>query len=117
MGNTQKMKVVAEVYESDIGLVKVGQSATIRSRNGAFDRTLTGTVSDIALQIFKHDILNDDPAAEADARVVEVDVEVDSPEVIDNLTNLQVDVTIDVDAAESLSPESLENKPAASGAE
>ena len=113
MGNTQKMKVVAEVYESDIGLVKVGQSATIRSRNGAFNETLAGTVSDIALQIFKNDILNDDPAAAADARVVEVDIEVDSPEVIDNLTNLQVDVTIDVDTAEA----PLENKPDASGAE
>ena len=113
MGNTQKMKVVAEVYESDISLVKVGQSATIRSRNGAFNETLAGTVSDIALQIFKNDILNDDPAAAADARVVEVDIEVDSPEVIDNLTNLQVDVTIDVDTAEA----PLENKPDASGAE
>ncbi|MGB3294484.1 MAG: efflux RND transporter periplasmic adaptor subunit [Phormidesmis sp.] len=105
MGNTEQMKVVAEVYESDIGLVEVGQNATIRSRNAAFDEVLSGTVSEIALQIFKNDILDDDPAAEADARVVEVDIAVDQPTVIAGLTNLQVDVVIDVDEAAVSKPE------------
>ena len=107
MGSTEKMKVVAEVYESDIGLVEVGQNATIRSRNGAFDETLTGTVSEVALQIFKNDILDDDPAANADARVVEVDIAVDQPEVINDLTNLQVDVVIDVDEAAGATSEDV----------
>jgi HlyD family secretion protein len=98
LGNTQTMQVVAEVYETDVDLVKVGQNATIRSRNGAFDEALTGTVSNVALQIFKNDVLDDDPAAESDARVVEVDITVDQPAVIDSLTNLQVDVVIDVEA-------------------
>lgn len=97
LGNTDEMQVVAEVIETDIGLVEIGQSVTIRSRNGAFDENLTGTVEDIARQIFKNDVLDDDPAANADARVVEVDIVVDQPEVIDSLTNLQVDVVIDVD--------------------
>lgn len=98
LGNTQTMQVVAEVFETDVGLVEVGQSATIRSRNGAFDQDLTGTVESVALQIFKNDVLDDDPAANADARVVEVDITVDQPAVIDSLTNLQVDVVIDVDS-------------------
>ena len=97
VGNTQTMQVVAEVYETDVSLVEVGQSATIRSRNGAFDQVLTGTVEEIALQIFKNDVLDDDPAANADARVVEADIIVDQPDVIRGLTNLQVDVVIDVD--------------------
>ena len=97
VGNTRTMQVIAEVYETDVSRVEVGQSATIRSRNGAFEETLTGTVEEIALQIFKNDVLNDDPAANADARVVEVDITVDQPEVIRGLTNLQVDVEIDVD--------------------
>jgi len=97
MGNTQTMQVVAEVYETDVSRVEVGQSATIRSRNGAFDETLSGTVEEIALQIFKNDVLDDDPAANADARIVEVDITVDQPDVIRGLTNLQVDVEIDVD--------------------
>lgn len=97
VGNTQTMQIVAEVYETDVSRVAVGQSAKIRSRNGAFDEALTGTVDDIALQIFKNDVLDDDPAANADARVVEVDITVDQPEVVRGLTNLQVDVVIDVD--------------------
>ncbi|MEO1068320.1 MAG: HlyD family efflux transporter periplasmic adaptor subunit, partial [Cyanobacteria bacterium J06638_6] len=98
LGNTSQMIVVAEVYETDIGLVEVGQPVTITSRNGAFSETLTGTVDEIGLQIAKNDVLDDDPAANADARVVEVRVKVDQSDVVAALTNLQVDVAIDVDA-------------------
>jgi HlyD family secretion protein len=96
LGDTSQMYVVAEVYETDVSRVRVGQRATITSRNGAFDQTLTGTVEDIGLQIFKNDVLDDDPAANADARVVEVRVRVDQGAVIAALTNLQVDVAIDI---------------------
>lgn len=96
LGDTDQMYVVAEVYETDVGLVKVGQSATITSRNGAFDQTLTGTVEQIGLQIYKNDILDDDPAANADARVVEVRIRIDQSQVVAALTNLQVDVAIDI---------------------
>ncbi|MGK7889527.1 MAG: HlyD family efflux transporter periplasmic adaptor subunit [Leptolyngbyaceae cyanobacterium] len=97
LGDTSQMVVVAEVYETDVSLVEIGQSATIVSRNGAFEQTLTGTVTDIGWQIFKNDVLDDDPAANADARVVEVDVQLDDGAVVEALTNLQVDVRIDVD--------------------
>lgn len=96
LGDTQQMYVVAEVYETDVSLVAPGQRATITSRNGAFDQVLTGTVEQVGLQIFKNDVLDDDPAANADARVVEVRVRVDQSEAIAGLTNLQVDVAIDV---------------------
>ncbi len=100
MGNTEQMFVVAEVYETDVGLVEVGQPAQIVSRNGAFDEILSGTVAQVGLQIFKNDILDDDPAANADARVVEVRIRVSETdsEVVAGLTNLQVDVIIDVEA-------------------
>ncbi|RZM82494.1 efflux RND transporter periplasmic adaptor subunit [Leptolyngbya iicbica] len=98
LGDTQQMYVVAEVYETDVSLVEPGQRATITSRNGAFADVLTGTVEQVGLQIFKNDVLDDDPAANADARVVEVRVRVDQSEVIDGLTNLQVDVVIDVES-------------------
>lgn len=97
LGDTSQMYVVAEVYETDIGLVEVGQKATITSRNGAFDETLTGTVEQIGLQIYKNDILDDDPAANADARVVEVRIRIDQSEQVAALTNLQVDVAIDLE--------------------
>lgn len=96
LGNTSQMDVVAEVYESDVGLVKVGQTATITSRNGAFETPITGKVSQIGWQIFKNDVLDDDPAANADARVVEVRVRLDDSRAVEALTNLQVDVKIDV---------------------
>lgn len=97
LGDTRQMYVVAEVYETDIGLVKVGQPATITSRNGAFAQTLTGTVEEVGLSIAKNDVLDDDPAANADARVVEVRIKVDQSDVVAALTNLQVDVAIDID--------------------
>ena len=96
LGDTNQMNVVAEVYESDVGLVKPGQSATITSRNGAFSTPLTGKVSEIGWQIFKNDVLDDDPAANADARVVEVKIRLDNSQLVEALTNLQVDVRIDV---------------------
>lgn len=98
LGNTSQMYVVAEVYETDVTLVKPGQQATVTSRNGAFAQTLTGTVEAVGLQIFKNDVLDDDPAANADARVVEVRIRVDQSDVIAGLTNLQVDVAIDVES-------------------
>jgi HlyD family secretion protein len=100
MGDTRQMYVVAEVYETDVGSVELGQKATITSRNGAFDETLTGTVERIGTQIFKNDVLDDDPAANADARVVEVRIRLDQSEPVARLTNLQVDVRIDVDASD-----------------
>lgn len=97
LGDTRQMYVVAEVYETDIGRVKLGQPATITSRNGAFPGTLTGTVAEIGLQIAKNDVIDDDPAANADARVVEVRVRIDQSDVVAALTNLQVDVAIDIE--------------------
>lgn len=96
LGDTSQMYVVAEVYETDIGLVELGQPATITSRNGAFDETLSGSVEQIGLSIAKNDVLDDDPAANADARVVEVRIKIDQSNVVAALTNLQVDVAIDL---------------------
>ncbi|MBF2002220.1 MAG: ABC exporter membrane fusion protein [Synechococcales cyanobacterium M58_A2018_015] len=97
LGNTRQMMAVAEVYETDVSRVRVGQRATITSRNGAFDTPLTGTVTEIGWQIFKNNVLDDDPAANADARVVEVKIRLDDSRPVEALTNLQVDVRIDVE--------------------
>ncbi|MEM7771643.1 MAG: HlyD family efflux transporter periplasmic adaptor subunit [Cyanobacteria bacterium P01_A01_bin.37] len=97
-GDTSQMYVVAEVYETDVGLLSLGQPAQINSRNGAFDEALTGEVAEIGWQVFKNDVLDDDPAANADARVVEVKIRLDDSAPVQGLTNLQVDVRIDVDA-------------------
>ena len=84
---TDKMMVVAEVYESDIGKVKVGQTATIQSETGAFGGKITGKVSQVGLKIGKQDVLNTDPAADVDSRVVEVKINLD-PEASDRVSHL-----------------------------
>jgi len=74
LGQTTEMIVVAEVYESDIRKVRLGQRVTITSEGKAFEGELRGTVSQVGLQIGKKDILNTDPAADVDSRVVEVNI-------------------------------------------
>lgn len=90
IGDTAAMYAVAEVYEMDVGRVRVGQRAEIRSP--ALGRTLAGSVERIGLRIGKQDVLGTDPVADADARVVEVEVRLDEPEPAARLTNLRVDV-------------------------
>jgi HlyD family secretion protein len=93
---TNKMMVVAEVYESDIGKVKVGQTASITSETGAFAEELTGEVRQIGLKIGKQDVLSTDPAADVDSRVVEVEIHFD-PETsnrVSHLTNSKAIVKI-----------------------
>lgn len=104
MGNTRQMLVVAEVHETSISDVKVGQTAVVTSRNNAFDEELTGEVIAIGNQIFKKDVLNDDPTARVDARVVEVKILLDNPEIVAGLTNLQVEIDIDTSTNTALSP-------------
>lgn len=92
IGQTDTMYAVAEVYETDIGRVKPGQSAIITSP--ALPRPVTGTVESIGLKVGRIDVLGLDPIAQADARVVEVDIRLKETGLVKNLTNLQVEVEI-----------------------
>jgi HlyD family secretion protein len=94
VGDTERMRAVAEVYETNIARVRVGQLAEISSR--ALPKPIKGRVVRIGNMVFKNDILNVDPAARADARVVEVwiDLDLDESGLAKELTNLTVDVLI-----------------------
>jgi HlyD family secretion protein len=96
MGQTGQMVAVAEIYESDISRVRVGQTATIASESGAFNRSVNGKVTSIGLQIGKKDVLSTDPAADADSRTVEVKIAIDpaDSQTIETLTNSKVAVRI-----------------------
>lgn len=100
LGKTSQMYAIAEVYETDVGRVKVGQSATVISEHGGFEGKLQGTVDRVGLQIKKQDILESDPAADKDARVVEVKVRLDPQDstTVAGLTNLQVRVKINLNS-------------------
>jgi len=96
LGQTSQMLVVAEVYENDIGKVRLGQRATISSN--AFTGELQGTVTQIGLQVIKQDVLDTDPTANTDARVVEVKIRLDpaASRKVASLTNLQVKAAINL---------------------
>jgi HlyD family secretion protein len=94
LGQTSQMAVVAEVYQTDIGKVKLGQNAVITSQ--AFPGELQGTVTEIGLQVSRQNVFSNQPGENLDRRVVEVKIRLnpeDSKRVA-GLTNLQVQVAI-----------------------
>jgi HlyD family secretion protein len=92
LGRTDKMYAVAEVYETDITGVKVGQTAKIRL--SAMDSELSGKVERISLKVGRLDVVGTDPIAKTDARVVEVFILLDDSEAVSRFTNMQVRVEI-----------------------
>jgi HlyD family secretion protein len=96
IGQTDQMMVVAEIDQNDINQVKIGQKATVTS--GVFTEELHGQVHQVGSLINKNDILDTDPAADEDSRVVEVEILLnpkDSRKVA-KLSNLEVDVVIEL---------------------
>lgn len=98
VGQTNQMFVVAEIYESDIAKVKLGQEASVTSETNAFSGELKGTVDQIGLQIGKKDILSTDPTADVDSRVVEVKIRLnpESSSKVGGLTYSKVVVKIPI---------------------
>ncbi|MBE9048549.1 response regulator [Pleurocapsales cyanobacterium LEGE 10410] len=96
IGQTDRMMVVAEIDQNDINQVKIGQSAAITS--GVFPQELHGRVHQVGSLISKNDILDTDPAADEDSRVVEVEIllEPEDSQKVAKLTNLEVDVVIEL---------------------
>jgi len=92
LGRVQRMYAIAEVYETDIRYVNIGQRATVSSP--ALQGEVTGTVETIRQKVEKQDEIGTDPAARKDARIVEVEILLDDPGPVAGLTNLQVDVVI-----------------------
>jgi len=77
LGATDRMEAVAEVYESDISRVRIGQTASLISENGGFRGQLRARVVRIAPQVRQRQVLATDPTGDADARVVEVRLALD----------------------------------------
>ncbi len=97
IGNTSKMQVLAEVYQTDIQNVRVGQKVIITSTT--FPGKLQGTVRQVGWQVDKQSIFSMNPNSDTDRRVIEVKISIDNPSdsrKISRLTNLQVDVAIQI---------------------
>jgi HlyD family secretion protein len=90
LGNVSRMYAIAEVYETDVSRLRLGQPATVSS--AALPSDLAGRVERIRPIVRKQDRIGTDPAARKDARIVEVEVLLDNAEAASSFTNLQVDV-------------------------
>jgi HlyD family secretion protein len=93
IGEVDHMYAIAEVYETDVAQVAVGQRARVTS--DALAAPLSGVVEHVRLQVRKQDVLDTDPAARKDARIVEVEIRLDGADAASSLSNLQVEVVIE----------------------
>ena len=95
MGNTKKMMAEAEIYQDRIALIAPGQPVELASM--ALGVTLQGKIASLGLTVGRQGLLSDDTAANTDARVVKVLIELDpaSSAIAARYTNLQVIARID----------------------
>ncbi len=96
IGQTSQMYVIAEVYESDISKVKVGQS--VRVIGDYLPTEMQGIVERKGLQIKRQNVVNTDPTSNIDNRVVEVKIRLNttSSQQAADLTNMQVKAVIEL---------------------
>lgn len=101
MGNTDQMMAEVEIYQDRIVQVQPGQPVELVST--ALGQTFQGKVSFIGLTVGRQGLLSDDTAANTDARVIRVLVELDaaSSRVASRFTNLEIIARIDTHAAPS----------------
>jgi HlyD family secretion protein len=71
-----EMHVVAEVYETDVPRVRIGQPAAVILPGG--DERLHGEVIAMGWQVRKREVINTDPVDEIDSRVVEARIRIDA---------------------------------------
>ena len=99
MGDTDQMMAEVEVYQDRIGAVAEGQPVELVAV--AIGQTLQGRVQSIGLTVGRQGLVSDDTAANTDARVITVMVELDakSSVIAARFTNLEVIARIDTRAA------------------
>lgn len=95
MGNTDHMMAEVEIYQDRIVQVETGQPVELVST--ALGQTFQGRVEFIGLTVGRQGLVSDDTAANTDARVIRVMVELDaaSSRVASRFTNLEVIARID----------------------
>lgn len=96
LAQTSQMVAIAEVYQSDIGKIKLGQTAKVTGQ--AIIGEVKGTVSQIGLQVNRQNTFANQPGENLDRRVVEVKIRIDPEDNsrVAGLTNLQVQTSIDL---------------------
>jgi HlyD family secretion protein len=90
LGSTQQMTALLEVYETDIGKVKLGQHVKLFADSRP--EALLGKVMEVGVKVKRQNVVNSDTSGNIDARIVEVRVQLDAASIqqVAGLTNLQV---------------------------
>ena len=94
LGNVRQMQVVAEVFEADVAILRIGMAAEVKI--DASEEKLTGRIAEIGNLVARKVVLTNDPVSDTDARIVEVRIQLD-PEHLENvarLSNARVEVSI-----------------------
>jgi HlyD family secretion protein len=96
LAQTEQMIAIAEVYQTDISKIKLGQPATVTSQ--AFNGELRGTISQIGLQVNRQNVFSNQPGENLDSRVIEVKIRLnpEDSQRVAGLTNLQVQAAIEL---------------------
>jgi HlyD family secretion protein len=94
LAQTNDMIAIAEVYQNDIGQIRVGQTARITSP--AFAGSLSGKVIEVGLQVNRQNVYSNQPGENLDRRVIEVKIRLtpQASQRVAGLTNLQVQTSI-----------------------
>jgi HlyD family secretion protein len=94
LGNIDRMTVEVEVYQAQVGRVSVGDRVEVTAE--ALPQRLRGSVTRIGLEVGRQTVVDANPAANTDARVVKVTVALDpdSTGLAQRFTNLQVTARI-----------------------
>jgi len=93
MANLDQMCVVAEIYETDVLRLQIGQKAVVTA--AALSQPLTGHVLFVGRSINQQAVYDLDPASPSDSRVAEIRILLDEAQLASRLVNLQVAVAID----------------------
>ena len=103
LGQTKKIYAIAEIQETDITKISLGQPAIIKSEYGGFEGDIKGSVAKIGLQIGKSRLDGnqqnlDNPANDLNERIVEVKIRLNREDssAVAAFTGMQVKVNIDV---------------------
>jgi HlyD family secretion protein len=92
LGRTERMFVVAEVYETDINRVRIGQTAEVSGE--LLTTPLAGRVTHIESQVTRSELLANETSAFADTRVVKVKIQLEQGQRVAGLIYGKVDVVI-----------------------
>ena len=90
MADVSHMQVIAEVYETDIRHVRLGQKAVATSR--ALPAPLTGKVVEIGSIVSQNNVQSLTASSSSAQRVIEVHIQLDDSAAAARLIHLQVDV-------------------------